>query len=87
MYEKSDRCKIRDGRGKGSNNWGGVRGGEVERKIQRCREKLTDAAIEWEMRGKGWVVRGYGLVSFLCIWMWIEAVGVGAAGKGEAELG
>lgn len=66
---------------------GGVRGGEVERKIQRCREKLTDAAIEWEVRGKGWVVRGYGLVSFLCIWMWIEAVGVGAAGKGEAELG
>lgn len=28
----------------------GVRGGEVERKIQRCREKLTDAAMEWEMQ-------------------------------------
>lgn len=36
----------------------GVRGGEVERKIQRYREKLTDAALEWEMLGKGWVVRG-----------------------------
>lgn len=49
MCERSDRCKIQDGRGKGSNNYEGVRGGEVERKIQRCQEKLTDAAIEWEM--------------------------------------
>lgn len=59
----------------------------MERKIQRCREKLTDAAMEWEMQGKGWVARGSGLLSFLCIWMRNEAGGVGAAGGGEAELG
>lgn len=29
-----------------------VGGGEVERKIQRCWEKLTDAAMEWEMQGE-----------------------------------
>lgn len=66
----------------------GVRGGEVERKIQRCwGKKLTDAAMELEMQGERWVVRVQGLAGFLCIWMWNEAGGVGAAEGGDAELG
>lgn len=36
----------------------GMRGGEVERKIQTCWGKLTDAEMEWMKRGDRWVVRG-----------------------------
>lgn len=42
-----------EGREKRGNNWEeGVKGGEVERKTQKCWEKLTDAVMEWEMQGK-----------------------------------
>lgn len=58
MYGKTDRCKIRGGRGKRGKDSERVRVGEVERKIQRCSEKLTDAAMGWEMQREGWVVRG-----------------------------
>lgn len=51
-------AKFEKGEERRGNDEEGVRGGEVERKIQRCWEKLTDAAMEWEMQGKGWVVRG-----------------------------
>lgn len=64
----------------------GMRRGEVERKIQTCWGKLTDAEMEWMKRGDRWVVRGQGLASFLCIWMRNEAARVRAAGGGEAEL-
>ncbi|TKS73680.1 hypothetical protein D9C73_007760 [Collichthys lucidus] len=68
MYGESDRCKIPGGRGKGGNDeeeGAGVRGGEVERKdTEMLGGKLTDAAMERETRGKGWVVMRVGVSGF-----------------------